>query len=207
MARMKRNIGDSVSGRLRNVVFYQRYGKTYVRMAPVTTPQTWNEEQRMRRQRMSRVSALWRSLRSKEFSAIWNMAAQQMNGYAWFIKANMPAFEMDGTLIDAPLLKLTDGNLPVAQMLNAERSAENASFIMLSWQNDPHTRGERLNDEMMVISFDGEHFSHVTSTGLTRSHSGGSFTLPAKPKEAEYLYLFFAAKDHRNFSNSQAFKI
>lgn len=207
MARMKRNIGDSVSGRLRNVVFYQRYGKNYVRMAPVTTPETWNEEQRMRRQRMSRVSALWRALRSKEFSAIWNMAAQQMNGYAWFIKANMPAFEMDGTLIDPCLLKLTDGKLPVAQVLNAEKSALDASLIRVSWQNDPHTRGERLKDEMMVISFDGEHFSHVTSTGLRRSPSGGSFSLPAKPEAAQYIYLFFAAEDKNSFSESRGIKI
>jgi hypothetical protein len=204
---MKRNIGDSVSGRLRNVVFYQRYGKTYVRMAPVTTPETWNDEQRMRRQRMSRVSALWRALRSKEFSAVWNTAAQQMNGYAWFVKANMPAFEMDGTLIDARMIKVADGKLPVAQMLNAERSAENASLIRVSWQNDPHTRGERLNDEMMVVSFNGEHFSPVTSTGLKRSQAEGSFTLPAKPEAAEYIYLFFAAEDKKGFSESRGFKI
>jgi hypothetical protein len=135
------------------------------------------------------------------------MAAQQMNGYAWFIKANMPAFEMDGTLIDARMIKVADGKLPIAQMLNAERSAENASLIKVNWQNDPHTRGERLKDEMMVVSFDGEHFSPITSTGLTRSLSGGSFTLPAKPEAAEYIYLFFSAEDKKSFSESRGIKI
>ncbi len=34
MARMKRNIGDLVSGRIGNVVFYERFGVNYVCAAP-----------------------------------------------------------------------------------------------------------------------------------------------------------------------------
>ena len=35
MARMKRNIGDLVSGKIGNVVFYQLNDQSYVRAAPV----------------------------------------------------------------------------------------------------------------------------------------------------------------------------
>lgn len=207
MARIKTNIGDQVSGKMRNVVFYQMNGKNYVRSAPITNENTWNEEQKMRRKRIVKVSELWRALKSEQFSRIWNTAAREMNGYAWFVKANMPALAMDGTVIDARLLKVSDGKLPIDPMLSAELTDGNASNVKVSWQNDPHTKGERLKDELMAISHDGEKFSPITATGLKRKDLQGTFTLPTKPAAPGYVYLFFASEDKKGFSESQGFKI
>ena len=121
MAKMKRNIGDVVSGKIGNVVFVNLNGKSYVRAAPQRKKDSWSTDQLLYRQRISRVSALWRALKSEQLSKVWNLAAQEMNGYAWFLKLNMPALEMDGTLIDAKLLKVSDGKLAVPQDLRAER--------------------------------------------------------------------------------------
>lgn len=120
MAKMKRNIGDVVSGKIGNVVFVNMRGKSYVRAAPQRKKDSWSENQLLYRQRISRVSTLWRALKSEEMSRIWNSAAEQMNGYAWFLKLNLPALEMDGTLIDPKLLKVSDGKLPVPQNLQAQ---------------------------------------------------------------------------------------
>ena len=91
MASMKQNVGEQVSGKLGNVVFYQRYGKSYVMAAPTKKKESRSEEQMLYSQRLKKASALWRSLKSEETSKIWNSAAEMMNGYAWFLKANMPA--------------------------------------------------------------------------------------------------------------------
>src|SRR5665647_173138 len=136
MAKMKRNIGDLVSGKIGNVVFYQLRGKSYVRAAPKRKKDSWTEEQQLYRQRISKAGGLWRALRSQQFSAIWNKATDQMNGYAWFLKQNMPALAMDGTLIDAKMLKVSDGKLSIPKDLRAERLPDDATTITVSWQND-----------------------------------------------------------------------
>ena len=202
MARMKRNIGDLVSGKLGNVVFYQLNDKSYVRAAPVRKKDTWTEEQQLYRQRISKASGYWRALRSELMSKIWNLAAEQMNGYAWFMKATMPALEMDGTLIDAKLLKVSAGKLSVPQQLSAERQPDKGATILVSWHNDPHVKGERLNDELMVVSYAGDQFSPITATGIVRGAKNGSFTLPLHPTTATHVYLFMASRDREEYSES-----
>lgn len=206
MARMKRSIGDQVSGRLMNVVFYQRYGKSYVRAAPKKR-ESYTEEQVLYRQRLSKASALWRSLKSEETSRIWNSAAELMNGYAWFVKANMPALAMDGSLIDACLLKVADGKLPLPQNVKAERMADDSTTVVVSWQNDPHCNTERLKDELLAISYADGKFSKIIPTGLKRSDLKGTFTLSAKPANASHVFLFLASENGEQYSESIGMEI
>ena len=86
MAKMKRNIGDSVSGKLGNVVFVQMGGNSYVRSAAFRTKNSWSEQQIVYRQRLSKISQLWNSFKSEQTKKIWSLAVESMNGYAWFIK-------------------------------------------------------------------------------------------------------------------------
>ena len=201
MARMKRNVGELVSGKIGNVVFYQRYGKSYVRAAPKKR-ESYTEEQLLYRQRLQKASALWRSLKSEEISKIWNTAAELMNGYAWFMKANLPALAMDGTLIDAKLIKVSDGKLPMPQELKAGRMAGDEAALTVSWQNDPHCNAERLKDEWMAMSYAEGKFSKIIATGLKRADLQGSFTLPAKPVNATHVYLFTTSEDGEGYSES-----
>lgn len=201
MARMKQVIGEHPSGKLMNVVFYQRYGKSYVRAAPKKR-ENYTEEQVLYRQRLGKASALWRSIKSEETAKIWNLAAEGMNNYAWFMKANMPALAMDGTLIDECLIKVSDGKLPVPQNLKAERMADDPSTIMVSWQNDPHYNAERLRDELMAMSYADGKFSKFVATGLKRSDLQGSFTLAAKPANATHVFLFMASENGEHYSES-----
>jgi len=207
MARMKRNIGELVSGKIGNVVFYQLNDKSYVRAAPVRKKKSWTDEQQLYRQRISKASGYWRALRSEQVSKIWNSAAEQMNGYAWFMKLNMPALEMDGTLIDAKLLKVSAGKLTIPQNLNSERQPDNAATIAVSWQNDPHIKGKRLNDELMVVSSADGNFSQVTATGIVRGAKNGSFTLPQLHTSATHIYMFMASRDRKEYSESLCFEV
>lgn len=201
MARMKQVIGEQPSGKLMNVVFYQRYGKSFVRAAPKKR-ESYTEEQVLYRQRISKASTLWRSLKSEDTSKIWNLAAEGMNNYAWFMKANLPALAMDGSLIDVRLIKVSDGKLPLPQNLKAERMSGDESSIMVSWQNDPHTNAERLKDEVLAISYADGKFSKIIATGLKRSYLKGSFTLPAKPENVSHVFLFMASDNGEGYSPS-----
>ena len=66
MAKVERYLGELVSGKIGNVVFFQLNGKSYVRAAPVRTKNSWTEEQQLYRQRISKASGLWRAIRSEQ---------------------------------------------------------------------------------------------------------------------------------------------
>ena len=207
MARMKRNIGDLVSGRIGNVVFYTRNGVNYVRAAPDRKKDSWSPQQLLHRQRFGKASYLWSQLKKTKVAPIWNLAAERMNGYACFIKANMPAFALNGSIIDHGMLKISTGKLHLPMELEVSRESTESSAITVSWKNDPNLKGKRLEDELMAVCSADGHYSSMTSTGLLRSSLGGFFIVPVWPSNAKYVYLFFASQDRLEYTASVCFEI
>lgn len=207
MAKMKRNVGDLVSGKIGPVVFFQLNGESYVRASPNRKKDSWDEGQLRHRDRISNVSSFWRALRSAEIQKIWRQAALKMNGYALFMKANMPAFGIDGKLIDPLLLKVSAGKLHVPMHLKAERVPGNPTAMDVSWQNEPHVKSTRLQDELLAISGANGAYSPITPTGLTRSSQNGTFELPHLPANATHIYLFFAPSDREECTGSVSFAV
>jgi len=204
---MKRNIGDLVSGRIGNVVFYTRNGVNYVRAAPDRKKDSWSPQQILHRQRFKKASYLWQQLKKTKVAPIWNLAAERTNGYAWFIKANMPAFALDGSIIDPKMLKISTGKLHLPMDLEATREIAGSSVIAVSWKNDPNLKGKRLDDELMAVSDTDGHYSALTPTGLLRSSQNGTFALPVKPADATHVYLFFASQDGLDYTESVCFEL
>jgi len=207
MARMKRNIGDLVSGRIGNVVFYTRNGVNYVRAAPDRKKDSWSPQQLLHRQRFSKASYLWSQLKKTKVAPIWNLAAERMNGYACFIKANMPAYALDGSIIDSMMIKISTGKLHLPMDMEAARESAGSAVIAVSWKNDPNMKGKRLTDELMAVSVNDGHYSALTSTGLLRSAKSGTFTLPVWPADATHVYLFFASEDGLDYTESVCFEL
>lgn len=207
MAKVRSNVGENVSGKVGKFVFYKLRGKEYVRLAQVRDKDSWTPTQELHRSRFSQAVNLWRQVKNADVSKIWNQASEAMNGYASFMKANLPAFAMDGTLIDPHMLHLSAGKLAVPLHLHAERAGEGSTTISVSWQNDPLLKGEKLKDELMVISSGDGRFSDVVSTGISRSAQQGTFELPAKLNNPTHIYLFFASRDKKSYSNSVCFEI
>ncbi len=207
MARMKRNIGDLVSGRIGNVVFYTRNGVNYVRAAPDRKKDSWSPQQLLHRQRFSKASYLWSQLKKTKVAPIWNLAAERMNGYASFMKANMPAYALDGSIIDPKMIKISTGKLHLPMELEAAREAAGSTLIAVSWKNDPNMKGKRLDDELMAVSATDGHYSAMTPTTLLRSAQNDSFTLPVKPADATHVYLFFASQDAMDYTESVCFAV
>jgi hypothetical protein len=143
----------------------------------------------------------------KMISAIWNLASPSGRGYSSFLKANMPAFAMDGSLIDPRMLKLSTGKLFLPRQLMAARQDEGALVIAVGWLNDSNLVAERLNDELMVVTGNVTSYSEATATGLKRFALNGTFELPLRPDHATHVFLYFASRDGKDFSDSICFEV
>ena len=217
MARMKRPVGDLVSGKIGNVVFFTRKDQSFVRSAPQRKKTEWTPEQQLHRKRFSQAVGLWRKLKNGMVPQIWNLGSKQMNGYALFMKANMPAFGVDGTLLDPKLLQLSVGKLSLPQKLEAKKGEGEGGgegeglTIEVSWQNDPLLSAVRLQDELMAISSVDGQYAEVKATGIKREAIGGLFELPAFPMPQApgpmHLYLFFASTNRKGFTGSVCFEV
>jgi len=192
MAKIKRNIGELVSGKIGKVVFVQMRGKSYVRAAPDRTKNNWSEAQVLYRKRISAIAALWRTLNCQNMNEIWNLAAKDMNSYAWFVKKNMNALHIDGTLISPSLIQVIDGSLPVPQ-LKSDQNDPIPNEVKIEWTNDPHIAKQRLSDTLMYMTYHDEKFSEMMDTGYKRNQE---FCIVPKPQADTqtnlcYLYFFF----------------
>ncbi len=207
MAKIKSSIEAMVSGKIGPVVYYQLRGKQYVRTVPDRKKDSWSPQQKLHRQRFSKVIQLWNQLKSTRIAPIWKLATQEMNGYVYFMKINMPAFGPDGSLTNPREIQLSTGKLRLPLDLLASRQAAESSTIEVSWVNDPNLKAVRLQDELMMVSYANGVYSVLSPTGLKRSAQSGTFTLPVKPVNATHVYLFFASQDEMDYTESVCFEL
>jgi len=214
---MKRTIGDCVSGKLGNVVFVQSKGNSYVRTAPLRKANNWSTSQVLYRKRLSNISALWRSISSPEIKNIWNLASSEMNGYAYFIKKNIPALTIAGDLIDPLLISATDGKLTFPPF-TLEREVNPSNTVHISWVNDPNLKPVRLTDHLMVMSYGPDPdsyrdyqdvFSPVCDTHFKRNDTTGVVIKPPLHGSTfiSHLFFFFASADQLLYSPSRGFRV
>jgi len=118
----------------------------------------------------------------------------------------MPAFDPDGALEDVRKIQLSTGKLPFPPDLLAVRSASDTASIEVNWTEEPHILGQRLSDELMVVSAADSHYSEITQTGIKRGDLQGTFVLPLlRPFPGTHIYLMFTSKDGRDYSPSACF--
>jgi hypothetical protein len=207
MAKVKEGSGLELSGKADGRVYVQFNGGTYTRSLPRRTKDSVTPSMLLSQKRFGEISHFCKKFKWTVIPQIWKAEAVRMSGYAFFMKANMPAFGPDGSLADPKMLKLSIGKLTLPEGLDARRTAAGSSTIQVNWQKDLHLGGVHLKDELMVISAAGGNFSEITGTGITRLALGGSFERPPLPIPATHIYLFFASKDRRDYSESVCFEV
>jgi hypothetical protein len=211
MAKLRPGIGSQLSGKAGEMVFVQWEGDTYMRTAPDRSKGSWTPKQTLNRKRFREANNFCSQFSTSLIPMIWKPAARKMPGHSFFLKANLPAFGLDGTLADPQRLQLSVGKLPLPRQFMAERVAAGSSTISVSWNNDPYMDSQRLTDELKAISASNGVFSYFSPTGLVRGTMNGSFELPSYPRPQEpdpmYLYLFFASADKKDYSNSVCFEV
>ena len=207
MGKIKSSVEALVSGKVGPVVYYQLRGKSYVRVVQNRKKDSWSPKQKLQRQRFLKVSQLWKQLKSTRIAQIWKLATQEMNGYVYFMKINMPAFGPDGSLTNPRELQLSAGKLRLPLDLTATKQSAGSSTVEVSWENDPNLKEVRLQDELMMVSYANGVYSVLSPTGLERSAQSGTFILPVLPVNATHVYLYFASKDKLEYTESVCFDI
>lgn len=200
-----RNLSENIRGRLGNVIFYSRGGKTFVRSRPLKVNDADTPLQRQQRRRMRDVAAFYKVVRQSPLYPVWRLAAAKMvmSDMNFFVKQNIAAFSGEGRVTDYEKLHFSWGRLPKADCLRAVYCAER-HWVEVRWENATLLSGHRYSDRLMVVMlFEGDEFTVFTEAGgegCRRSDGCARFPLPEGYPPPRKVYCFFAAADGNAYS-------
>jgi hypothetical protein len=207
MARVTSGIGKGFSGKVSGLVFSQRDDETYVRTAPQRKKNSWSPRQQMHRQRFKAVHEYCAKYRYTLIPEIWNHASENRHGFNLFLKANMPAFALDGELADQSKLHFSDGRLPLPLQFNAKRMTGDPSKVEVSWHNDENLSGIYSRNKLMMVAGYNVRFTTPSETQIQRKDGSGIINLPSDYEQVTGIWLYFALADKKEYSPDQYFGI
>ena len=204
---MARIIGGILKGRIGNVVYSEWKGIEVVKSAPNRRKNSWSERQLLHRQRFKAISEYCGKYRYTLIPQIWNLAAENGHGRNLFVKANSPAFALDGELSAVDKLHFSAGKLPFPQQISTIRQVGDNSKLEVSWTNDENLSPLYSDDELMMVAGFADHFSAPIATGVLRKRGEAVIDLPADYEYITGIWLFFRAYNKDAYSWDQYFGI
>lgn len=194
-----------IRGKVGNLVVYEVNGKTRVRSTPDSIRNPKTPAQQMARSRLVATLRFYQRVQKTDFAGIWKKSARPLatNGYALFMKTNLPAYSAERTVFDFSQLHLSTGEL--YPLFNPAVVQQADGSIHLRW-NYPYLGVHcHASDRLMIGMLTGERsFSPRRLEGISAERRDGeaTFRLPALPEgETVHLYCFFADADGENYSN------
>lgn len=204
MARIK---GGIVTGKIGNVVYSGWKGIEVVKSAPNRSKNSWSERQILHRKRFKAISEYCNKYRYTLIPQIWNLAAENGHGRNLFVKANTPAFALDGELTAIDKLHFSAGNIPMPQQFKAKRMESDPLKVEVAWTIDENLSPVYLHDELMMVCGYPDHFTDPIATGIIRNAGESLIDLPAEPESISGIWLFFRAYKQDAYSWDQYFGI
>ena len=204
MARIK---GGVLKGKVGNVVYSEWKGIEVVKAAPNRSKNSWSERQIMHRQRFKAIREYCGKYSRTLIPQIWNLAAEDGHGHNLFLKANSPAFALDGELTAFEKLHFSAGNLPLPQQITAKRLAGDPSKVEVIWTNDGNLSPAYAHDTLMMVAGYADHFSTPIATGVYRKKGEAVIDLPADFATITGIWLFFRTYEKDGYSWDQYFGI
>jgi hypothetical protein len=199
--------GGLLRGMVGNLVLTNWKDIEVVRTAPLRSKNSWSERQLMHRKRFKAISEYCNKYGYSLIPQIWNLAAKNGHGRNLFVKANTPAFAMDGELTAVEKLHFSAGNLPIPQQFTAKRKDDDPLKIEVTWTIDDNLSPVYLDDELMMVAGNAETFTTPIATGVLRKHGTAVIGLPADPENITSIWLFFRAYKKDGYSWDQWFGI
>ncbi len=199
--------GGIVLGKIGNVVYSKWKDIEVLKTAPVRSKNSWSERQIMHRQRFKAITEYCNKYRYTLIPQIWNLAAKNMSGRNLFLRANTPAFAMDGELTAVDKLHFSAGDLPLPQQFTARRKVGDPSKVEAEWTIDENLSPVYLNDELMMVAGNSEQFTALIATGVMRKQGSAVIDLPSDPVNITNIWLFFRAYKKDAYSWDQWFGI
>lgn len=207
MAQVKDIFGTGISGKLNQVVFYQRNNKTFVRAMPVRKNKICSPAQLLNKQRFGAMLRFTQQFKYVVIPQIWNHASKTLTGQQLFMKTNKAAFDAEGNIPDRKTIQLSTGKLNLPQGMVVKPRQDGSQLINVSWCPDMGTRELAYWDELMVISYGEGQYSEIKATAIRRGENAGAFALPELETAISHFYLFFGSLDKRHYSESQCFEL
>lgn len=194
-----------IRGRVGNVVLYEVNGKTRVRSTPETIKDPKTPAQRAVRSRLVATLRFYQRLKPTCFAEIWQKAARDLptNGYALFMKTNLPAYNTNRTVFDFSMLHLSVGEL--YPLFNSTIRQNGDGSTTLQWEFSYYSPRCHASDRLMIgMLTDSRSFSPRLVEGVeaVREDCKATFRLPEMPDcGAIHLYCFFSDANRECYSN------
>jgi len=202
MGKISLGILDGISGKVGNVVGSSWRGIDYIRAKAPHRADPKTDKQLAQRSKFKYVMAFTLSLLYVIIRPIWNHVAGRMTGTNLFLKKNIGAFGVDGTIEDFSKLQFSVGNLPLPASMSMLPDDEVESGIKISWKNSLEQGSE--DDKLMLVVVNSVDQEVVTLFDLpnTRGEGAADVVLPFEARSDVHVYAFFGDVDGRSFSKS-----
>lgn len=206
MAVVNNGLNQEIKGRLGNVIFFTRFGRTYVRSRAQKVHDPSTPLQQQQRKRMNDVMAFYKVVRQSVLAGIWREAASglHMSGMNLFVKLNIAAFSGDGRVTDYEKLHFSCGVLPCGDRFRVTWQPS-GRLVKVDWENATLLNRDRYSDRFMaVMLFENDEFivSHAENGGFRRKDCRAVLRLPEGRQTPLRVYCFFAAEDRRAYSDN-----
>jgi len=202
MGKIRQGILDGVSGKVGNVVGASWMGIDYIRIMPdhVANPRT--ELQVNQREKFKGVTALAKKLIGSVIHPIWDRTAVRMTGINLFVRKNIDAFGIDGTIEDYSKLNFSAGPLPLPEDISVIADSKVESGIKISWDNVSEEGNK--TDKLMLVAVNSENNKVRTMRDLpfTRGEGSADVVLPFEARSDVHVYVFFGDTKKRRISPS-----
>lgn len=198
---------NGLSGKIGELVFFRRRGRTCVRSAgEVKLPHS--ARQLAQQARVRAVAILWWSLKRRGLTCYWQQAAkvQQLSGYNLFVKVNVAAFTGAGEIGDFSKLSLTVGTLQLPDCM--QLSAGEGETWWLEWQNVTRYPGCQDTDRLCLLLLkrnDNFDFYRFETDGVLRRDCRVMIRLPPEYRDYTHLYCYFCSATGEGISGSSYF--
>jgi hypothetical protein len=199
--------GGIVVGKIGNVVYSEWKGIEVIKMAPNRSKGSWSKKQIMHRMRLKAISEYCNNYQYTLIPQIWNQAAKNGHGRNLFLKANTPAFALDGQLTAVEKLHFSAGELPLPQQITAKRKNDDPLKVEVTWTIDENLSPVYMHDELMMVAGNADKFTAPIATGVLRRQGSTVIDLPADPENIAGIWLFFRSYKKDAYSWDQYFGI
>ena len=210
MAIIENSLLGQISGRIGELVYYRRCGKTCVRRYVEKSVGPGTELQQQQRRRIRSVSVFYQALKAVGLKEIWNRAAKEVcvSGYNLFVRLNIHVFSARGLITDFSRIRLVVGRLPLPDMLQVRRLSP--GILSVKWELKSCYSPKRQAD-VLVLDFmksESVYTIRLAECGdVCRAACEARIELPEALAACPHCYCFFKSPQDGEVSESRYFNL
>ena len=204
--------GRTYHGRVGNMIYYSRHGKTYARR--VSKNGTKKKKERTERQRalssrFSAVQRLYEFFRRAVSPEIWRAAAREQGKMAHnlFHSANYGCVDGEGRRADAASFQFSAGVLLLPWDMAVEPLG--GGRYRATWREEREGSTTAATDLLRAgVLYDSDPSSPLRAAAEgTRGDGGGKFRLDESKGPGAHVYLYFEREDGTAWSPSRHVRV